>query len=637
MSRPFLSVRRVDRRLWNGAVEALEFGDGVNVLVGSPNTGKTKWLQTLDFLLGDSGGNPFENSSDPTLADKYDAASTSLLIGEEEFVIERRWKEVGAKTKVFVNGTGTTPSDFQSWLLDKLKIPSLHFPKGNPTSGQTWPQLSFRMLLRHIYRQQRFWSDLADQQPSMEQRACILQFLGLAERLFTPEYGQLVELKMKVERLKARREQYGLTLNELAGNLLTESGFDATVTEAGVQRAEANLGAEVATLQEKRIDLLSDAKDKSISPDQRHHTDQLAERRASLIASLESLRQRLASATERADELRLYTADLTEELDRMARAEDAGSALADLHITHCPACDQPVTDAQFEPGHCFLCHQLQPSETDTGERGETRLQFERDRLTGELKEAQVLLQTLDVDVTKTRKAITAREEQLRLTENQLAPARKAVSAFVQSEVSAIDMMLGQLNERQRQLGRLHGALGIGTELTSQIREIEKEIEPLQEAVDEAVSAMDFKAAESMLSDGINGYLTAIERLRPGSWRHSPVTVDLSRYSFNIRVGSKRWDAALGGTDSLFFLMAYHYGLLTLSVQSECHYPGTAIIDLPGEFAGEAVEDKENFIVQPFIDLLGNGQFAGAQAIVTGAAFTGLQNAHRQTLNEIYVA
>jgi hypothetical protein len=81
MSRPFLSVRRVERRLWNGSVETLEFEYGVNVLVGSPNTGKTKWLQTLDFLLGDSGANPFENSSDPTLADKYDSASASLVIG----------------------------------------------------------------------------------------------------------------------------------------------------------------------------------------------------------------------------------------------------------------------------------------------------------------------------------------------------------------------------------------------------------------------------------------------------------------------------------------------------------------------------------------------------------------------------
>lgn len=199
------------------------------------------------------------------------------------------------------------------------------------------------------------------------------------------------------------------------------------------------------------------------------------------------------------------------------------------------------------------------------------------------------------------------------------------------------MTLGQLNERQRQLGRIHGALGIGTELTSQIRAIEKDIEPLQESVDEAVSRVDFRTAESMLSNGMNEYLKAIERMRPGAWRHNPVTVELSRYNFNIRVGTKRWEAALGGTDSLFFLMAYQYGLLTLSAQPGCHYPGISIIDLPGEFAGEAVEDKENFIVQPFIDLLASNQLAGAQTIITGAAFKDLQNVRHRALHEIYVA
>ena len=149
--------------------------------------------------------------------------------------------------------------------------------------------------------------------------------------------------------------------------------------------------------------------------------------------------------------------------------------------------------------------------------------------------------------------------------------------------------------------------------------------------------MDFRAAESMLSNGMNEYLTAIEHMRPGAWRHNPVTVELSRYNFNIRVGTKRWDAALGGTDSLFFLMAYQYGLLTLSAQPECHYPGISIIDLPGEFAGEAVEDKENFIVQPFIDLLASNQLAGAQTIITGAAFKDLQNVRHRVLHEVYVA
>lgn len=136
---------------------------------------------------------------------------------------------------------------------------------------------------------------------------------------------------------------------------------------------------------------------------------------------------------------------------------------------------------------------------------------------------------------------------------------------------------------------------------------------------------------------MNAYLSAINTLRPGVWRHSAVAIEVSRSSFTLRVGARRWHAALGGTDTLYFLMAYHYGLLTLSDQADCHYPGLSIIDVPGEFSGEAVEDKENFIVQPFIDLVNRKEYLGSQVIITGASFSGLENAHRQHLTLVHVA
>jgi hypothetical protein len=84
-------------------------------------------------------------------------------------------------------------------------------------------------------------------------------------------------------------------------------------------------------------------------------------------------------------------------------------------------------------------------------------------------------------------------------------------------------------------------------------------------------------------------------------------------------------------------MAYHYGLMTLSNKPSCHYPGLAVIDMPPEFSGEAVADSENFIVQPFIDLLARKEYSGTQVIITGAAFDGLEGIHRQVLTRVYAA
>jgi hypothetical protein len=56
------------RELATGNSEELAFEVGVNLLVGRPNTGKTRWLQTLDYLLGDQGENPFQGAEEAGLA-----------------------------------------------------------------------------------------------------------------------------------------------------------------------------------------------------------------------------------------------------------------------------------------------------------------------------------------------------------------------------------------------------------------------------------------------------------------------------------------------------------------------------------------------------------------------------------------
>ena len=84
-------------------------------------------------------------------------------------------------------------------------------------------------------------------------------------------------------------------------------------------------------------------------------------------------------------------------------------------------------------------------------------------------------------------------------------------------------------------------------------------------------------------------------------------------------------------------MAYHYGLLSLSALPGSHYPGLSIIDFPGEFSGEKVKDIENFVVQPFVELLKRKQYLNAQVIITGPSFVGLKDVHRIGFSHVYIA
>jgi hypothetical protein len=632
-----LNIVSIDRLQAGGEAEALMFEPGVNVLVGVPNTGKTKWLQLLDYLLGDPGNQPFEGAEEAGLADKYVSAGVDLKIGPAIFRIERRWLEPGSKTKIYVDAKGLGVSEFQDWLLEALHIPLLHFPRGNPMSGQTWPELSFRMLLRHIYRQQRFWGDLADRQPEPEQVACLLQFLGIAENLYTEDYANLIRHKMEVERLQARRDQYNETLGDVARDVISEPSLTVSLTTSGVRKAKQQMEAEIERLRSIRIAVLEKARDSALPPQDRSRISRLTERRAELISILETTRKKTDETMTRLSELRVYRENLAEEVSRMDRAADAGSVLADLKITHCPACDQAVANQADDNEHCFLCHQPVQSEPILEQLGAVRLQFERDRLAGELKETVELSDVLERESASLATEIKFREEELAKLEDELIPARTNVGGLAQAQVSEIDMALGQAGERQRQIERVLDALDLGRSLTDKIQAIEKEIAPLQERVDALSDAIDYEAAASELEDGMNDYLNAINSIRPGSWKHSPIAITLSRSKFDIRVGARRWPLALGGTDTLYFLMAYQFGLLTLSNKEERHYPGLSIIDVPGEFSGEAIEDKENFIIQPFIDLVTTADYEGSQVIITGASFKGLVNVNRITLTNVHTA
>ncbi|HEY9235232.1 MAG TPA: hypothetical protein VIP08_09385 [Phenylobacterium sp.] len=608
----------------------------MNVFVGPPNTGKTKWLQTLDFLLGDPGANPYESTEAEGLAEKYDAAGAFLQIGEAHYRIERRWTEPGAKGKVFVDGEGMLAREFQHWLMGKLAIPIVSYPKGNPMSGQTWPELGFRSLLRHIYRQQRFWGNLVDQQPDAEFHASLLSFLGLADRVYSEDYGALVDLRLESMTLRARREQYAQTLNDLAVDLLDAEDVSLGVNEVTISAAQQRLRDSVDKLEAERLRVLTAARTRAIPADQISRVETLSLARANQLEALTSVGRRRQAAEERLKDIGRYRKDLADEIDRMERAADAGDILSDLRVTHCPACDQLVKPGH-DKGHCFVCHQHLPEAPEIEGLGAVRLRFEQERLSAELKEADELLDVLRRDVDKQAQEVRAAEEALRAIEVELGPARQAVAALAQADVSAIDVALGKAAERGKQMDRVTAALELGKSLTAKIHALEERIQPLSDKVDEALRAIDFNAAADWLESGMNAYLEALNHERPNTWKHSRVEIDLSRSNVSFRIGRKRWQGALGGTDTLYFLMAYNYGLLSLSQRPQTHYPGLAIIDVPGEFSGESIGDKENFIVQPFIDLLSDEAFEGAQLIITGASFSGLKGVHVQTQTHVHVA
>ncbi len=617
--------------------DTLELQPGVNVIVGKPNSGKTKWLSMLDYLMGDDS-KP-ENAFSLTLKEKYDSVKALVAIGEEEIWIERRWKQQGAQGKVFVNDKPILQSEFSGYLLEKLGIPILHFSKGNPYEERAWPELSWRTLFRHIYRQQRFWGDLADKQPDSERQAVILQFVGIAEHVYSDASGALVDIRKEIWKLQGAREQYLSMLDEIAREITDEKEFRVALTADSINASIARIQIEIQELEQKRetaLRTLREEATKKTKEQDREGSDfeTLSKKWADLQVEKDESRSVITKIEKRIDELKNYQASILGELARMERAKDAGNVLSALKITNCPNCDQPVK-ASENSDHCYLCGQEIEKSNDK-EESNKRIENEIKRLEEDLKEAKELSTTLGKELKTRVSAERNLAEEINRIENRLQPTRQTAATILPPDISIWNMEIGRLQERIRQLERIRRILDEHKNISTRIDSLKEKEENLKAKIQAESRKVNFETASERLSDGMNTYLNALVALDKKLWTQEKTTARLREKDFAITVGGQDWSSQLGGTLILYFLLSYQYALLRLTKFEQSNYPGLAIIDLPATLEdGSTIRDKENFVVEPFIDLLKQKEMQGSQLIITGAAFENLQGVNRIILKNIW--
>lgn len=631
-----LMIKYIKRTQTAEPDEVLHFEPGVNVLVGVPNTGKTKWLYMLDYLMGDI--DTPESSFGADLAAKYDSLEALFVINDEEFVIQRRWKEYGKKHKLFINEKEIPSSDFSQFLLSKLNIPILHFPKGSPFSERNWPELSWRMLLRHIYRQQRFWSGgLASKQPDAEQYACLMQFLGLAEHLFSEEYGELVDKQKQIFKLQNMKDAFLSMLEELSKDLVEEQEVKVAITPDSIDTAIKRLNNEIANLQQQREHVLSSLLNQAVqgNNDEQNAFNQLSRTWNELQTIQEENNTRLIRIDKRLDELQDYREAVDRELEKLQRTQSAGRLLVDLKITHCPACDQTISRSHNDTEHCFLCYQ---SIDEVSNNSSTeRIDFEAEQLKEEKAEIKDLINALVFDKETTIAEIRRIEEQIQRVNSQMKPVRQVASSIIPPEVTVLDMESGRLQERVRQLTRIKATLDLREKLSTDIDRIQAEVSDLKAQVEKLSKRVNLELASDRLTDGINTYLNALEAQGKNLWTQKSILFKIRKKDFVILVSNDDWEKKLGGTLTLYFLFAYHYALLDLIQYPNTHYPGLAILDLPPTLddGTKRKKDDENFILEPFIQLVKKPGMEMTQVIVTGSSFDGLEGVNRIKLTQVW--
>jgi DNA repair exonuclease SbcCD ATPase subunit len=492
--------------------------------------------------------------------------------------------------------------------------------------------------MRHLYRREEFWSDFADKQPEIDQHACIVQFIGVAEKLFSSDYGDLVQENKTIWELQAQRDQFMSVLDEISKELIGAQELGVALTPESLSAAKSRQEDEAKTLIQRRQEFLeglrsnveqaSESSQKAL-PDVSSISDELVR----LETEYGDHETRARKIYARIEDIKILQNLLRDELSKLERATEAGAVLADLKVTHCPACDQPI-EKHTSDDKCYVCGR--EIDEEQKQAANKRLIFEKEQIENELEESKQLLENLTADYKQSLATRDSIREALSSLRAKLRPVRQAAAALLPPELFLVDVEYGRVQEKVKQLSRIETVLGRRETLASEILRIQGELAALNASVTEKANAIDLETAADRLRDGFNTYLNRVFTLNPNSWLGQSVSVRIGERTLRFKVGDGNWKTKLGGTQRLYFFLAYHYALINLVRFDDARFPGFVMLDFPATFEdGTTVADKENFLLEPFVDLLKSKEFEGCQVIAAGRSFEGMKDVHRIELSKIW--
>lgn len=526
--------------------------------------------------------------------------------------------------------------------MEKLEIPVVNYPQGNPYGTRAWPELSWRSLFRHVYRRQTFWGDFADYQPASEQHACLLQFLGIASDLFSEKYRNLVSNEKKITELQIAKDQFVSMLQEVSKEIVDEQELGIALTPQSIQAAIQRIRAQIQERRSQREAVISSLLDsvtkdgaENGAPTNRDKVEELGENLANLYVEQEAILSSLQKTEARLGEIRSYREVIADEHSRMERALHSGSALADIKITNCPACDREIQMVEND-SRCHLCKRPFDKDVPPTNTSTQRLEFEFEQLNGELEETDELLTRLANDVRRLYAEKARAAVRISRIKELLEPTRSAITVILPPDIGIADVEIGRLQERLQQLERISTTLERREKIADQINEIQEAVNALELEIAEQSKRIDFERAGDLITDGMNTYLNQIKAINPKSWTQEEVNFRIGKNDFSAKVRTGNWRSKLGGTLTLYFLIAYHYALINLTPLPNCNYPGLVLLDFPAELEdASSVADKENFVIEPFVGLLGQPDMASTQLIAAGSSFENLEGAHRIEFHKIW--
>jgi hypothetical protein len=573
------SLREV--RVTGAGVEdaVIAFEDGLNVIAGPSDTGKTYVAQCLSFMLG-GGKRPKEIPE----AAAYDTVKVTLVArdGGTSHSLSRR-----------LDGTGTIEHTTGDEPARPLR--AQHDPKRSDTLPAfllSLSGLSGRTVRMRVHGKTRplAFSDIArlfvvDEETVMSERSPILSGQNtdkLVERrtfrlLITGEDDAGVVALEKPEIARSRRTARTEVLQELMGSVrsdLQRLQISGSVREAEAREQEWAKRSEAAAAELDRVRTAA-------LPVERHRREVLA-----------ALRQTRSLAEHRGElqaRFALLRAQYESDLDRLALIEQAGGRLQQLTEERCPVCGAAAEHQQHE------------------HRGE---HVGAEEVAASCRAEAAKIGVLMADLAQT---VAANDAELGRLAAQAADQGEALAQAERELTSVLQPQMGGATRalRESEAGRSREVRAI--ELLRRAEELNA---LLADAKATTVPTRAEGSTEGASAAEAEAFTTCVEQLLR-SW-HFP-DVDRVTWSENDSdiVVSGRARASYGKGKRAIMRAAFNLGLLRVLADQERASPGVVLIDSPLVVYREPDPGEEAFppaVKQHFYEAVAE-EFTDTQVVV----------------------
>lgn len=432
---------RIERLQLVGTSREIEFGPGLNLIVGTISTGKTSLMRLLSVLLGSK----YEGIT-PEVDGAVTRLAADVTIGDVIFSIHRPLVQTDT-AKVDVAGGGQAlrlparrperefPRTYGSWLLEQLGLPELRIPTAptRPAESATTP-VSISDYMQYC---------------QLKQDEIDVDVLGATE-WFT-DYKRRAVFRILYGTYDAAIAQLQDELRSVEGELRQlQQGQSALerVLENSAFENRAQIANELRSWTERLEALREDRRDLA----QEARTSPEAHRLSDLVLQLEQSAADISSERQAeirsAKELRELRNELQAQSARLTKAIVAGDRLFDFDFRICPRCGSTVSEGRTDGHHCYLCLQVLPEPTT-----EDQLAAELDRVNAQILETDELIES---HVT--------REQALREQLERLRRERAEVGEELDRHLTMF------ISDRAEQLGREAAAVAEAETMVARLRD-----------------------------------------------------------------------------------------------------------------------------------------------------------------------